>query len=37
MNLVLYLIEQQTLSLGMAGGLLAVLALGLPFHERTIG
>lgn len=36
MNLVFYLLEQQALSLGVAGGLLTILAIGFPIHERAI-
>lgn len=36
MNVMCYLQEQQSLSLGVAGGLLAILAIGFPIHERAI-
>lgn len=36
MNLVIYMLDQEPLSLGVAGGLLAALAIGFPTHERVV-
>ena len=37
MNLVFFLLEQEYLALGVAGALLAILAMGFPIHDRTTG